>query len=74
MSETKNDDVYRQFLVCANSRNRVDDIALFCKEHLDANGYSGDIITIVGTQSKEQKLEYTNLFLNPTTIVLLWWS
>ena len=68
MSETKNDDVYRQFLVCANSRNRVDDIALFCKEHLDANGYPGDIITIVGTQSKEQKLEYTNLFLNPTTI------
>ena len=36
------------------------------QHYLDLKGYTGDVITVVGTQYKEQKMHHAALFLNDT--------
>jgi hypothetical protein len=57
------DAVRRQFVVFANFRTKVEDFLTWLKAYLDLKGYTGDVITVVGTQYKEQKMHHAALFL-----------
>jgi hypothetical protein len=60
------DAIRRQFVVFANFRNKVEEFSTRLKAYLDLKGYTGDVITVVGTQYKEQKMHHAALFLNDT--------
>jgi hypothetical protein len=60
------DAIRRQFVVFANFRNKVEEFSTRLKAYLDLKGYAGDVITVVGTQYKEQKMHHAALFLNDT--------
>lgn len=65
-AKSKEDSVQRKWLVFANSRVKVEELAENTKAFLDDNSLPGDIITIIGTQTKEEKLFYTQLLLSPS--------
>jgi hypothetical protein len=58
------DGIRRQIVVFANFRNKVEDFSNRLKAYLDLKGHVGDVITVVGTQFKEQKMHHASLFLN----------
>jgi hypothetical protein len=60
------DGIRRQFVVFANFRNKVEEFTTRLKAYFDLKGYTGDLITLVGTQYKEQKMHHAALFLNNT--------
>jgi hypothetical protein len=60
------DGIRRQIVVFANFRNKVEDFSNRLKAYLDLKGHVGDVITVVGTQFKEQKMHHAGLFLNDT--------
>jgi hypothetical protein len=60
------DTIWRQFVVLANFRNKVEEFSTCLKAYFDLKGYTGDVITVVGTQYKEQNMCHAALFLNDT--------
>jgi hypothetical protein len=60
------DAIRRQFVVFANFRNKVEEFSTRLKAYLDLKGHTGDVITVVGSQYKEQKMHHAALFLNDT--------
>jgi hypothetical protein len=53
-----------QIVVFANFRNEVDDFSNRLNVCLDLKGLLGEVITVVGTQLKEQKMHHAGLFLD----------
>jgi hypothetical protein len=60
------DGVRWQFIVFANFCNKVEEFSTCLKAYVDLKGYTGDVITVVGTQYKEQKMHHAALFLKET--------
>jgi hypothetical protein len=60
------DVIRRQFVVFANFRNKVEEFSTLLKAYLDLKGHTGEVITVVGTHYKEQKMHHAALFFNDT--------
>jgi hypothetical protein len=60
------DAVRCQFVVFANFQNKVEEFSTCLKAYFDLKGYTNDVITVVGSQYKEQKMHHAVLFLNDT--------
>jgi hypothetical protein len=58
------DAIRRQVVVFANFRTKVEDFSTRLKAYFDLKGYTSDVITVLGTQYKEQKMHHATLFLN----------
>jgi hypothetical protein len=58
----------QQFIYYSNRRVNVERASKGIRSHLDASDHDGDIVTIIGPFSRDQKFHRTQLFLNPSSL------
>jgi hypothetical protein len=60
------------FVVFANFQNKVEEFSTRLKAYLNLKGYTGDVITVIGTQYKEQKMHHAALYIILTGTAFGW--